>query len=109
MPTQDHWSAGTNARGSLYKERVTSWLDALDLTDIWRALNPGVKRFTFRRGGQASRLDYWMVSEHLLTSTTIAEITNEPLSDHAYISLQICNSMMRKGLGVWRLDHRSQQ
>lgn len=98
-------STGNTARGSLYKERVLALMETLQLSDAWRQLHPKMKRFSFRRGGQASRLDYWLVSQHLLSSNSRSEISNEPLSDHEYVSLQLGSNSVRRGPGVWRFDN----
>lgn len=106
-PTLDRCSSasGGSSRGSHYKEKVVHFMETLHLTDIWRHLHPNVKRFTFRRGAQSSRLDYWLLSDHLRTSDTLAHIIPEPLSDDEYISIKIGHSPTRKGPGVWRLDN----
>lgn len=96
---------GMTNRGAQHKERVISFMDTLKLADSWRKFNQGTKCFTFRRGPQASRLDYWMVSEHLLTSETKVGISREPLSDHDSIYLRIGQTPPRKGPGVWRIDN----
>lgn len=59
-PSLDRSSTSTqgHTRGRQYKERVLFLLETLNLMDIWRHLNPGVKRSTFRRGDQSSRLDF---------------------------------------------------
>lgn len=62
-------------RNSLYRDKLLAFSEDLLLRDAWRFLNPGVKCFTFRRGLYASRLDLWLVSEHLLDSNAQSSIT----------------------------------
>lgn len=39
---------------------------SLDLVDIWRLLNKDTMRYTWRRGKQASRIDYFLISFSLV-------------------------------------------
>lgn len=83
-PTLDRspTASGSANRGLQYKERILSLLEGLNLIDVWRNMNPGVKRFTFRCGPQSSRLHHWIISEHLFNSDTVSGMEPEPLSDH---------------------------
>lgn len=89
-------------RSTAYKDRIQAFMDSLHLVDVWRTLHPTSKRFSFRRGGYASRLDLWVASEHLLNSNTRSDINTEPLSDHAAISLKIGLEDVHRGPGLWR-------
>lgn len=95
-------TSGSVNRGLQYRERILSLLEGLNLIDVWRDMNPGVMKFTFRRSSQSSRLDYWIVSEHLFNLNTVTGMEPEPLSDHLYVSLQIGCGKPKKGPGVWR-------
>lgn len=85
-------------RNSGYKEKILAFSDTLHLMDVRLYLHPGVRRSTFRRGNYASRLDLWLISEHLVDSNTLAGIQTEPLSDHAAILLRLGLSDDPKGL-----------
>lgn len=68
-----------------YKARIQALEESLHLVDLWRTLHPTTKHFSFRRANSASRLDYWLTSEHLLGPKATSAITPYPLSDHAAI------------------------
>ena len=48
-------------------------LSSLDLEDVWRKLHPNDKQFTWRTPDQKikCRLDYWLVSKHLLRQSPV--------------------------------------
>lgn len=52
---------GSEAR---YPDRITALNEELHLFDVWRRIHPSSRKFSFRRGTSASRLDYWFISEH---------------------------------------------
>lgn len=104
-PKLDKTHQRESAQRSTYTDRMESLLDSLSLTDIWRDLNPNTRRYTFRRGKYASRLNYWFISEHLVTSQSKTDITSTPLSDHDIISLKIGPNKISKGPGLWRFNN----
>lgn len=53
-----------------YRDRIGALCDNLFLSDAWRGLNSGRKIFSFRHRQYASRLDYWLASEHMLGPDT---------------------------------------
>lgn len=96
---------GQAGRTSGYREKLLALSEGLHLADAWRSLNPGIQRFTFRRGLYASRLDLWLISEHLIDSRAQSNIITEPLSDHAAIDLRIGIQDTPRGPGSWRFDN----
>lgn len=88
-----------------YTDRVVALCDSLMLFDVWRRLHPQMKRFSFRRGDYASRLDYWFASNHLLDVNTQSDIKPCPLSDHSSISLRVGTKHQSRGPGIWRHDN----
>lgn len=56
---------GMDAR---YPSRIDAMKEELNLFDAWRRLNPSTRKYSFRRGLSASRLDYWFVSDHMFDS-----------------------------------------
>lgn len=80
-------------------------MDSLHLVDLWRSLHPTTRQFSFRRAQTASRLDCWLVSEHMLDSKAKSAITPYPLSDHAAITLRVGNTPTPRGPGLWRHDN----
>ena len=65
-----------------YRREVCSLLDTLDLLDVWRVLNPNIRRYTWHSRGKASRLDYVFMSDHLCNSLANCRINPGIHSDH---------------------------
>lgn len=91
---------GIDAR---YPSRIGAMMEELHLFDAWRRLNPTTRKYSFRRGLLASRLDYWIVSEHMFYSGTCSDIVPYPLSDHSSITIRVGDSPPpeAQGYGGW--------
>ena len=89
---------------SSYRKEIQSMLDTHELTDIWRVLNPNTRRYSWRRGKSASRLDYWFTSEHLLNSVHSVDIMPGFHSDHSIITLSLGTEQLRRGRGLWKFN-----
>ncbi|KAK9962428.1 hypothetical protein ABG768_007797 [Culter alburnus] len=78
-------------------DALHNFLETLSLVDVWRCLYPEVKSFTYFDVKGQSRLDYFFLQSHNLTSVTACNIHNRPMysdkeeyiSDHAPLSIQI--------------------
>ena len=94
----------TTHKNSLKKVRSIASL--LDLGDIWRALNPDVKRFTWRRRKPDvhCRLDFFLTSSSLSTTITKADILPGYKTDHSLITLHLANNKNPRGPGFWKLN-----
>lgn len=51
------------------------------------------------------RLDYWLVSDHLVNSQLQVEIIPTPLSDHDTLSLKVGSHRASQGPGLWRFNN----
>lgn len=78
--------------------------EEMDLSDVWRVRNPTKKGFTFSRGQYSSRLDYFLISSHLMDRVSKMDITNLAHSDHAMIAITIGRQDSSRGPGLWRFD-----
>jgi len=81
-----------------------------DLIDIWRSLNENARRYTWRnmtkRGRVASRLDYWLISSHLLFNTDDTKIEPSIKTDHSIITLSIfLKKSPSRGRGFWKFNN----
>lgn len=76
-----------------YLSRIEAMNEALHLFDVWRRIYPTTRKYSFRRGLSASRLDYWFVSEHMFDSGTSSDIIPYPLSDHSAITIRVGDPM----------------
>ena len=79
-----------------------------DLVDIWRVLNPGKKRFTWRRCQpmQQSRIDYFLLSSMLYNTQKVVKAEIEPgvKSDHSMVLLEIAVVSNKWGPGLLRFN-----
>lgn len=88
-----------------YRKEILSFLETEGLVDVWRVLNPDKRFYTWFRGKQKSRLDYFFISEHLLNVTSNVDILPGIQSDHSLLKLQINNSkQFRTGKGFWKFN-----
>ncbi len=76
----------------------------LNVNDIWRTLNPDTKCFSRRantRGGIVqSRLDYWLVSLHMIYNIVDTDIKPAIKSDHSLLTLSFKHkSLHSRGKG----------
>ena len=80
-----------------------------NLIDVWRFLNPWSKRFTrremSRNGLVQTRLDYWLVSNHMLYDFDCQNIDPGMRSDHSLV--KICFTIkctQKKGRGFFKFN-----
>ena len=86
---------------------VDDIINSFNLTDIWRKLNPNIKRFTWRRNNPSihSRLDIWLISDHLQDYVKDTSIKQSVRSDHSAILLYLNSFSCDKGRGYWKLNN----
>ncbi len=88
---------------------INSIITELNLIDIWRFMKPESRRFTRRemcRGGLLqTRLDYWLISNHMLYNFFTQDIVPGLKSDHSlvYVQLSIENTQKR-GRGFFKFN-----
>ena len=89
----------TTHRNSL--KEAQNIANSLDLIDVWRALNPDGKRFTWRRTKPEvhCRLDYFRMS-----SITNADILPGYKTDHSLITIHLVSNSNPRGPGFWKLN-----
>lgn len=85
--------------------RLREFADELAVVDVWRLLHLDALQYTYRRKAYASRLDLWLVSEHLTELVQESEIHPATLSDHSAVSLVIQTVPTVRGPGLWRFDN----
>ena len=81
-------------RNPMASQVINNFISTHNLSDIWRMQNPSRKRFTWRtdRPCRASRLDYFLISEDILSLNPKSDILNAYRSDHNIIKLSIIKS-----------------
>ena len=78
----------------------------LDLVDVWRALNPDTRRYTWRRHKPEihRRLDFFLVSQSLMSNIKRADISFGFKTDHSLISVSLATHSNQRGPGYWKLN-----
>ena len=83
--------------------------DNLSLDDIWRLHHPSDKRFTWQNssGKIRCRLDYWLISKHLVPRTSKTDVLSYYDSDHSPIYAEIAykNNQKTTGPGFWKFNN----
>ena len=78
----------------------------MGLIDVWRLQNPTARDYTYYspRHGSFSRIDYFFISQSLVSSVLSTEIGNIIISDHSPIYLQITAIRKPERTTRWRLN-----
>jgi exonuclease III len=88
-----------------YRQEILSYMETYKMIDIWRVLNPDKRVFTWHRGNSRSRLDYFIVSEHLLNCVSNIEILPGVHSDHCLLQAYFkTGNVQTKGRGFWKFN-----
>ena len=88
------------------KEKVNEITTILNLVDIWREINPDIKRFTWRRKNpfQQARLDFFLISESLLSFVKHVDILAGYRSDHSLINITLEMNKENKNKNYWKFN-----
>ena len=80
--------------------------EELNLTDIWKTLNPDKHRYTWRRKKPEiqCRLDFFLISSDLICDINLADIVPGYKTDHSMILLKIALHYNPRGRGFWKLN-----
>ena len=73
------------------RDRVLEIMENYNLIDVYRQYNPEKRRYTWRRKNpiKQARLDFFLISENLLSSIEKSNIESGYRSDHAIIDLSL--------------------
>ena len=98
--TQNHKNAA-----NIFKE----YMNKVNLCDIWRILNPEIKRYTWHRWSQhapaSSRIDMLMIHQNLTDLVLECNISTGFRTDHSLVDLTIKIDNFQRGPGVWKLNN----
>ena len=86
--------------------QLKHFISHLDLTDVWREINPDTCQYTWRTkdNRSRSRLDMWLVENSQMTNITSCDIRPSVLTDHQSVSVKINIQSQAKGPGYWKLN-----
>ena len=88
------------------QERVEEMINTLELTDIWRMLNPELRRYTWRRPTplQQSRLDFFLITDGVMNNVKGADIEFGYRTDHSMITLDLQFGTESKCRSFWKFN-----
>ena len=88
------------------------FMERVGLNDIWRMLNPEVRRYTWHRFNRnlhtsmASRIDMIMVPQCMVDAVVNCEIEPGHWTDHSLVTLTVRLNEYRRGPGVWKFNNK---
>ena len=85
---------------------IGTFLEEYDWCDIWRQMNPGKFKFTWKglKPLIMSRLDYFIAPINILSSVSSIEILNSTVSDHNPVVMILESQLNLRGPGYWKLN-----
>lgn len=88
---------------------LCEYLDAYNLIDVWRVVNPDEYKYTWRNhtrnGFVQSRIDYFFTSTHMIYDLGHATIKPGIKSDHSLIELSFnIKKVSKGGRGFWKFN-----
>ena len=102
-PDLDYYNyCGINNKKS--HEKIQEIKENLNLIDSFREANPKLRRYTWRKKTplKQARLDYFLISENLLSSIGNCIIESSYCSDHSMVALHINFMQFIKGKPLWK-------
>ena len=98
---------GKNEKISAVSNDLEDFQTEFNLIDIWRVMNPNSRKFTWRgntrNGLVQSRLDFWLISAHMIYDFIFTDIRPGIKSDHSLITFKIKETQQR-GRGFWKFN-----
>jgi exonuclease III len=110
MPKLDKYNAKVDLTETDYVMAWKALCQEENLTDIWRILNPNLKRYTWRQGKSTntlrqSRLDYFLISTHMIYDLENVDILPGFRSDHSLIEINFKGHKdSNRGPSYWRFN-----
>ena len=81
-------------------------INSMDLVDVWRDKNPGVRRYTWRgTNKKQSRLDYFLASSEIEYFVQSSDIGLSYRSDHSPVSIVLKFLNQTIGRGTWKFNN----
>jgi hypothetical protein len=110
IPQLDRYKCKPRAVETEYVKAWKTVCAEFNLADVWRVLNPDKRCYTWRQGNSASnlrqsRLDYWLISIHMMYDLNMVDIKTSFRSDHSIIDLDFFKAdMIKTGPSFWRFN-----
>ena len=89
------------------RSKVIEMMNDLDLTDIFRNLNPTLRRFSWRKKNpiKQARLDYILTSSSMIDIIDSCNIKSSYRSDHSPVEIIISLDNFARGRGTWKFNN----
>ena len=90
-----------------YREKINDLMLQFGLVDIWRLKNEHKQKYTWRQKAPRihCRLDFFLISQHIIDLTVDSKILPSILSDHSPVSLDLqFLETPELGPGHWKLN-----
>lgn len=106
-PSKDYDNSYKHINNSKARDKVLEIIDNFSLIDIFREHHETLKRYTWRRTSprKQARLDYFLVSENLISNTVQSSIEAEYRSDHSFPSISLKLTEFKTGKGIWKFNN----
>ena len=81
-------------------------IQEFDLVDVWRKQNESNRVYTWQTNDfrKQSRLDFFLVSENLVSLVQKTDIESGYRTDHSLVSLEIDTKIDKRGKGLWKFN-----
>ena len=85
---------------------ILSKIPEFNLVDVWRAQHDTVRQYTWHTKNfeKQSRLDFFLVSESLVSSISDSNIEPGYRTDHSIISIDVNTKLQKRGKGLWKFN-----
>ena len=95
-------------RHPLNRKIIKECISKESMVDIWRLSNRNLRGFTWRLQNpcRRSRLDYFLISEDILSLDPKIEYIPAYKSDHNPILLSFIKSWQNRGRGLWKFNNQ---
>ena len=97
----------TNIYRARSQKQIVDFMNTYDLVDVYRNLHVDTRRYSWRRfnGTQRSRIDYFLVSEHLGLDIAGADIMPGYCSDHSLVYIGFKSGMVKRHRPFWKFNN----
>ena len=101
---------GAKVKQSARAKQIYEIAETNDLIDVWRTFNEDKRRFTWRsftkNGRVSSRLDFWLISSHLMFDVENTVIEPSIKTDHSLIKINLnLKKTPERGRGFWKINN----
>ena len=97
----------TNIYRTRSRKKIVDFMNNYELIDVYRTLHNDTRKYSWRRfnGTQRSRLDYFLVSEHLGLDIASADIMPGYYSDHSLVCVGFKTDIIKRHRPLWKFNN----